>query len=423
MRTARWTAFFVTLGLLIPALPVRAQRPAPPTELHLREDTTWTKANGPHVYGYVFVYAGATLTVEPGVHAETYGIMVQGGLRAEGTPEEPIVFTGQRGWDGIDIGDWRGARPPSVIHDVRIENGATGLTMYEDAFPVHDTVFTGNDVALIVDNPAATLSFTGNEFYSNKTAFFGRTTDVIGLYENDFWDNDVSLLFQAQSPWACQNDPGIFDVHYNDILRGPDDPWFSFDVRTSDESGRSGMVVDASENWWGSVDEDDIEARMEPQIDCCPSPDRAPISWREPAALPQTATEPPGPAGTPAPEPSGHGDPAYIAKVRRPLDRECFEHGSLDRIKGTVSGALVQTPERLEVSLVRYKFGCSFYDPDTDRFGYPGNCRRRYFDVRVRDGRWHVALPRPLRAGNYYFVAGDMPGSDEVAFRVLPRGR
>ena len=423
MRPARWIGFVLALGLVTASLPAWArQRPTPPTELHLHEDTTWTKAASPHVYGYVFVYPGATLTVEPGVRADTYGIMVSGALRAVGTPEEPIVFSGELGWDGIDIGGSREARPASAVEHVRIQNAATGMTMDENAFPVHNSFFTANEIGLLVDNPGTNLSFTGNEFYSNEIAFVGRTTGVIGLYRNDFWDNDISLHFSAQLRWACQKDPGIFEVHGNDILRGPGRAWFSFDVRASDESGRSGMQIDASDNWWGTTDEDDISARLEPQLNCCPPPDRATVEWRDPAPVPQTAKEPPGPTGSPSPEPSGHGDPAYDATVETPLDGDCFRKGTLDRIEGTVTGALMQTPERLAVSLVRYKFACSFYNPDTGRFGEPRHCRRwRYFDVRVRNGRWHVDLPRPLRGGNYYFIAGDMPGSDEVAFRVLPR--
>ncbi|MDQ3981925.1 MAG: hypothetical protein M3271_04505, partial [Actinomycetota bacterium] len=231
---------------------------------------------------------------------------------------------------------------------------------------VQDTVFTGNGVALEVHNPAANVSFTGNGFYSNDVAFTGRTTGLIGIYENDFWDNDVSLMFEAQSPYACGNDPGIFDVHYNDILRGPDDEWFSFDVRTSEESGETGMVVDASSNWWGTTDEQDIAGRLQPQINCCPVPNRTPVSWRDPAGVPQTPAEPPGPVGTPPPEPSGHGDPRYVVDILEPDWGDCVANRSLDRLAGVVTQFIGPLPKRLPVSLVKGTRRCKSTTLATD---------------------------------------------------------
>lgn len=389
----------------------------------ISEDTTWTRAESPYVLPcHVFVDPGATLTIEPGVRVETEALFVSGGLRAEGTPAEPIVFTGVDGeaWKGIMLVDVPGLRPPSSIHDVEISGATVGLRLGRDGIPVHDSVFTDNVYGLFVENPGTNLTFTGNELYSNETAFRGRTSGVLGLYANDFWDNDVSLFFQAQRRWDCRRDPGIFDVRFNDILRGPDDRWFSFDVRASSESGHSGMTMRATDNWWGTTDEEDIAARMEPQIDCCPPPDRAAVEWHPPAPVPQTPAEPPGPVGSPPREPFGHGDPVYIARVRRPNDFGCVPRGTLERIRGTVEGALGPTPERLHVALVRFSSTCRSYDPVKRRFGEPHACGRpRYFDVRVRDGRWHVRLHRPLRPGRYYFYAGDMPSSDEIAFRVL----
>jgi hypothetical protein len=59
-------------------------------------NTTWTVAGHPYqIIGDVGVYAGVTLTIEPGVRVQfagNYNIQVQGNLIAVGTPSNKIVF-------------------------------------------------------------------------------------------------------------------------------------------------------------------------------------------------------------------------------------------------------------------------------------------------------------------------------------------
>jgi hypothetical protein len=419
-RASAVVAVWVVAGLVAAAAPPAAGSPEERPERSISEDTTWTRAGSPYVLDeIVVVEPGVTLTIEPGVHVEVLGIRVEGALHAEGTDSEPIVFSNGDGdrWGGIFFRT-SGASSASVVRDARIENGVQGIYMGRDAFPIQDTVFTGNGVALEVDNPDANVSFTGNAFYSNDTAFVGKTTGLIGIYENDFWDNDVSLMLEAQSPYSCGNDPGMFDVHYNDILRGPDDEWFSFDVRTSEESRETGMVVDASSNWWGTTEVEDIRGRLQPQINCCPVPDRTPVAWLDPAPVPQTAAEPPGPVGTPERQPSGHGDPLYIVDIRKPDWGDCFTDGALDRLRGVVTPALGPMPERLPVSLVKGLRRCKSYEPRTARFVRTECGDEIVFEVAVRDGRWRVKPPRPLRFGRYTLVVGEIAG-DVSRFRVL----
>ena len=388
---------------------------------YLREDTTWTKADSPvRIRGTVVVDDGVTLTIEPGVRTELLGLDVRGGLVAEGTPDEPVTFSGFDGrkWWGIRIEKVDGPRPSSAIRHVVIERASWGLAMHDPAFPVEDSTFRDNGTGLYVTDPVSSVSFSHNRFYSNDVGFHGRTTGFVGVYSNDFWDNDTSLLFEAQSPYACGNEPGVFDVRYNDILRGPGDEWYSFDVRTSDESGGSGMIVRVPDNWWGTTNTDDIQARMRPRIDCCPGPQRSPIEWREPAAVPQTAVEPPGPVGSPERPPEIHGDPAFVTDVRRPEHRDCLPSRSLRRLRGTTFPAVGSVPEKLEVGLVRMAdLGCDSYDPATGRFSIHHSCGERVsFEVRIRDNRWVVRLRRPLGPGKYTFAAA---GAHIVRFRVL----
>ena len=416
MRARTGTARFLLASALAGAsLPLPASgSPVPRPEHRISEDTTWTLAESPHRIEYpVLVERGVTLTIEPGVRVEAPGLEVAGALLARGTETAPIVFAGpdDTHWSGIVFSP--DASPASAVEHAQIDKADRGLWMPgASAFPVHDTVFTGNGIALSIDNPPTNLTFTGNEFYSNRVAFRGRTSGIVGLYENDFWDNKISMLFRAQSPWECQEAPGIFDVHYNDILRAPDSRWFSFDVRASSGSGASGMVVRAGDNWWGTTREMDIRARLEPVTGL---QDRVAIEWRPRAETPQTPTEPPQPAGTPSQESSLHGDPAYFVQVRHPRDRRCYR--SMDVIRGKVFPGLGQVPKRIGVVLIRnVGKGCRLYDQATGRFSSRRECNRnRTFPVHVRSGNWRVPLERPLEAGRYTFRAG----GDQVRFRIL----
>lgn len=80
---------------------------------NVAEGAVWQRLSGPYVVTCdVVVPAGVTLTLEPGtvvkLNSET-GIKVAGTLLAQGTAEQPILFTSNRSrlrrgdWDGIDV--------------------------------------------------------------------------------------------------------------------------------------------------------------------------------------------------------------------------------------------------------------------------------------------------------------------------------
>jgi hypothetical protein len=62
----------------------------------VNSNMTWTKANSPYILtGPLTVANGATLTIEPGVTVtfDGYNIQVNGALYAQGTSQNPIVFS------------------------------------------------------------------------------------------------------------------------------------------------------------------------------------------------------------------------------------------------------------------------------------------------------------------------------------------
>lgn len=78
-------------------------------------NTTWTNDNIYILSGWVYVRAGATLTIEPGTVIKgdfvSKGALIierDADIIADGTPEQPIVFTSQKAAGQRSYGDWGG---------------------------------------------------------------------------------------------------------------------------------------------------------------------------------------------------------------------------------------------------------------------------------------------------------------------------
>ncbi len=108
----------------------------------ITSDTTWTLANSPYTVistsssdTYIWVRNGATLTIEPGVEVrfqKNTGLNIgssqsSGVLKAQGTPSEPIVFTGATKTPGFWLGINLANAGPSVLENCVVEYaGRTG---------------------------------------------------------------------------------------------------------------------------------------------------------------------------------------------------------------------------------------------------------------------------------------------------------
>ncbi|MCB2222421.1 MAG: T9SS type A sorting domain-containing protein [Bacteroidetes bacterium] len=83
---------------------------------------TWTAENAPYyIDGHVTVENGQTLEIEPGVRIavrEPYHFEIQGCIQAEGTAENPIMFTASNPniyWDGLDFDNTPAENEPSIF--------------------------------------------------------------------------------------------------------------------------------------------------------------------------------------------------------------------------------------------------------------------------------------------------------------------
>lgn len=105
--------------------------------LYIGSDTTFTAEKPIVVFGYVFVDSTATLTIQPGARIHLYKnsyFIVKGQLKAVGTPEQPIRFTGTRleSYYSLVPSQWGyiGFIPPSAENEMRyciVENGMRGV--------------------------------------------------------------------------------------------------------------------------------------------------------------------------------------------------------------------------------------------------------------------------------------------------------
>lgn len=100
-------------------------------------DTTWRKIDAPYFVSIALYYKGGLLTVEPGVRVvmdDGATLNIHGGaIRAVGTAQDPIVFTGvtqQKGsWDGIDF--FYSRHDANVLQNVRVlYGGGNGANVY-----------------------------------------------------------------------------------------------------------------------------------------------------------------------------------------------------------------------------------------------------------------------------------------------------
>jgi hypothetical protein len=404
----------------IPLLPVPAARSQTTVSGRIEQDTTWTQDSSPFVLlGQVVVVADVTLTIEPGVQVRgTVGssLVVNGALNAVGTQEQRIIFTsdsGQQDWSGIHLTTSVESSPrPSALRFVTIERATRGIKWGLGRSPVEfsDNQLDGNGIALVFDNPIAGTVVQRSVFTNNRIAVTGKTRELVGIYENDFWNNEINLLPRPESPYDCGQDDGVWDIHRNDILRGPvNSEYFSKDIQTPSGSGVSEYAVLATDNWWGTTDDLSIRARTRENFECCPLPVEKMIQWNPFSSAPHTAWAPLGEVPDPAPEPEGHSDPGTITTIERPRHSRCIDREELRLIRGDSAGVFVDVG-RVRLALMRHTAWCRWWHPEEGRF-VQGDCSQpNWFrpSQKERAGgllEWSHDLPKTLRAGRYVAMA------------------
>ena len=115
-------------------------------------NTTWTKNNTYLLSGFVYVTNGAVLTIEPGTvikgdKATKGSLIVTRGAKlvADGTPNEPIVFTSNEA--SPSYGDWGGIIILGYAPTNQVYNGTAGLGVIEGGIDAVKGLYGGGDQA------------------------------------------------------------------------------------------------------------------------------------------------------------------------------------------------------------------------------------------------------------------------------------
>lgn len=419
----------------------------------ISEDTTWSPDESPYgLSGPVEVDRTATLTIDEGTTIEGSpgsSLVVEGTLLVQGTASNPVSFTnsvegGQ--WDGIRFVTFDRSSSPfpdeSSISGAKISGAVVGIEVRDRQPRIGESYFERNETAIALENPFQEIEIRSNVFVDNATAITGRTRSTVRIEDNDFWNNEVNLFMQPQDIYDCGPDEGTWEVHRNDILLGPANQHYSydtpegftyrpFDVRTPAGSNTSPYTVGATDNWWGSTSSSEIDARVRAHT-CCPGTPAKAIIWDPFSNGPNTPWKPEGEV-LHAYSNYFHGDPEYVAYIRRPEHGRCFEPETARRLVGHVYGAL-GPPSKPKLALRREVADrCLWWSARVNRF-VSGSCTdKRSFRPPFEefDGRYIsiVKFRPPLPRGRYTaFITGrgddfyTTPGSDEIAFRVLGSG-
>ncbi len=183
-------------------------------------NTTWTCDKQYLLQGYVYVTAGATLTIDPGViirgDKDTKGaLIIERGakIRAMGTPTQPIVFTSNQEAGSRTYGDWGGViicgNAPTnwTAGQAQVEGGPRsfygGTNVNDNSGEMHYVRIEFGGVAFSPNNEVNSLTLCGvgdgtqidhiQVSYAGDDAFewFGGTVNAKYLVAVRTWDDDM----------------------------------------------------------------------------------------------------------------------------------------------------------------------------------------------------------------------------------------
>lgn len=296
-----------------------ADEQTPPTELagSFFEDTTLFLSESPYVVtDDVTLFPDYSLTIEPGVELRfdpEKKLNIRGNLIAEGTSTQPIVFTsnkatpGKSDWGGISIATNLGGR--ALLQYVTVTYAVYGL--YVDCcneggpVTIADSIFRENHTAVggyagwdieiyrtLFENNDSTITNADKiirdcTFLNNKYGLY--STERVSVYDSTFTGHEIALWGgrgTVKGNVITQNNTGIkatyqgFDLSYNTITdndlgvglgannsgSGYMTPALNYnniyDNATYNVKHTAATSVDASHNYWGTTDVDEIQASI-----------------------------------------------------------------------------------------------------------------------------------------------------------------
>ncbi len=276
----------------------------------IKEDATWTKVNSPYTFtGPVSVYQGVTLTIEAGVQVffEDYYLQVNGTLIAKGTDNEPVSFLTPEGHFSEIV-----FMPSSPSWDAKTGKGS----IIEKAnIPSNDFIIIINGTSPKIDSSDcnsivindASPQITNNRISSDASVKINGGSPLISnnrLYDSPIevnsgspiisnnilmgdgrWRDEEFLGYGGTCIVAWGGTPQILNNNITNcgagiiigngviekntfinctekaiIINGPASPTIKynnigFSSKSIVLSEGASQDVDASNNWWGTIDE------------------------------------------------------------------------------------------------------------------------------------------------------------------------
>ena len=297
----------------------------------IQSDTTWLAADGPyHVTENIVIPQNVHWIVEAGTEIIVdwnKAIDVQGTTKFGGSGEERIVVRSEQGvWRGFRVtgfaGSATGGSDCSELVYVDIYNAITAVACVDsgDVFVYDCRFFNCDSMGVSVDSgcyasirycefindwtfnllrPTAVLSKSGSHVWVHNTEITGfqhgirlhgwgypvsieentiagceigiicDTQDSVAILDNEFRGNETGLLV-IQGESAILNN--TFEKHYEAVrVEGDAAPTAHFNNLITNDKGAwtqlSPNDVDASQNWWGTTDEDSVANLIFDQLD------------------------------------------------------------------------------------------------------------------------------------------------------------
>ena len=218
MRAKYFALFFIIIAFALSVPSAVFADTVVDTEIS--EDTVWTKEGSPYlIQEGVTIEENATLSIGPGVvvQFDVGGVSVLGRLLAQGTPDEPIIFTSATGseWGGIEFSNPEVA---SSLNNAVIQYAWDAITdFYSKDLSVSNTRVEGGHISidaygshLSLDNflaknlsgDAITISHGSDVTLKNITlknvgagigVYLGSTADIENLFVDHSEDEALAL--------------------------------------------------------------------------------------------------------------------------------------------------------------------------------------------------------------------------------------
>lgn len=227
-------------------------------------DTVWKSDHSPYIVTTdVTVERNATLAIQPETEIRFdgfVGLIIKGNLIADGTNSQksiqnPIVFTSNKSFP--EIGAWKGIKfentneKRNLIKYAKIAWADIGVNAFSSLFDLINCSIQNNRRGIQISESQGTIA---NNLISNNT---------LGIFTSVYWAHTSTNRPIVTKNLITKNETGIIIRQVGVIIK--ENNFISnlgYAVRLKYKA-----QVDATHNWWGTINTDDIENQIYDQLD------------------------------------------------------------------------------------------------------------------------------------------------------------